>query len=317
MVQESDRTQELGNKPHLCGVKTAVYFKMGGLEERLTCLIGKDMEYVLLEAADGASASVTTHGAHICSWIPAGGQEQLFLSKTSELREGVAIRGGVPVIFPQFSALGALPKHGFARTAIWRLSRSGQTVTGAAQAVFELQESAASLQIWPHVFRAELTVTIAQDNMQIELTVLNNGNTAFDFTCALHSYFAVEQIAAVRLHGLAGLHYRDMVANTEDNLEGNISLTIAGEVDRIYADLPASIELRQPQQSLQISQSGFADAVIWNPGAEKGSSLSDLEPDGYRHMLCVEAAAIMRPIQLAPGMSWTGSQSLTVLPKEN
>lgn len=274
------------------------------------------MEYVLLKAADGASASVTIHGAHICSWIPAGGQEQLFLSRTSELREGVAIRGGVPLIFPQFSALGALPKHGFARTAIWRLLRSGQTESGAAQAVFELQESAASLQIWPHVFRAELAVTIAQDNMRIALTVLNNGNTAFDFTCALHSYFAVEQITAVRLHGLAGLHYRDMVANTEDNLEVNISLTIAGEVDRIYADLPAAIELRQPQQSLLISQSGFADAVIWNPGAEKGSSLGDLEIDGYRHMLCVEAAAIMRPIQLAPGMSWTGSQSLTVLPKE-
>lgn len=275
------------------------------------------MEYVLLKAADGASASVTTHGAHICSWIPAGGKEQLFLSKTSELREGVALRGGVPVIFPQFSALGSLPKHGFARTAIWRLLRAGHTESGAAQAVFELQESAASLHIWPHVFRAELLVTIAQDSMQIELTVVNNGNAAFDFTCALHSYFAVDQIADVRLHGLAGLRYRDMVANTEDNLEGNPSLAIAGEVDRIYADVPGAVEIRQPQQSLLISQTGFADAVIWNPGAEKGSSLSDLEIGGYQRMLCVEAAAIMRPIQLAAGMAWSGSQSLKVLPTSN
>ncbi len=274
------------------------------------------MEYVLLKSADGASASVTTHGAHVCSWIPAGGTEQLFLSKTSELREGVAIRGGVPVIFPQFSALGSLPKHGFARTAIWRLLRSGQTESGAAQAVFELQESAASLQIWPHVFRAELVVTIAQDNMQIELVVVNNGNTAFSFTAALHTYFAVEQVADIRLHGLAGLRYRDMVANTESQLESDDSLVVSGEVDRIYADLSGEIEIRQPQQSLLISQSGFADAVIWNPGAEKGSSLSDLETDGYQHMLCVEAAAIMRPIQLAPGMAWSGSQSLQVLPKE-
>ena len=270
------------------------------------------MEYVLLKSVDGASASVTTHGAHVCSWIPAGGTEQLFLSKTSELRDGVAIRGGVPVIFPQFSALGSLPKHGFARTAIWRLLRSGQTESGAAQAVFELQESAASLQIWPHVFRAELVVTLAQDNMQIELVVVNNGNTAFSFTAALHTYFAVEQIEEVRLHGLKGLRYRDMVANTDNQLESHESLEINTEVDRVYADLPGSLEINQPHQSVLINQSGFVDAVIWNPGAEKGASLSDLESDGYQHMLCVEAAAIMRPIQLAPGMAWSGSQSMRI-----
>ena len=272
----------------------------------------KSMEYVLLRSADGATASVTPYGAHICSWIPAGGNEQLFLSKTSEFRKGVAIRGGVPLIFPQFSALGPLAKHGFARTANWRLLRSGQTETGAAQAIFELQESAASLQIWPHVFRTELVVTIAQEQLQIELVVVNNGNAAFNFTCALHSYFAVAHIENVRLHGLVGLRYRDMVANTENQLESHESLKINGEVDRIYADLTSNVEIHQPQQSLHISQSGFADAVIWNPGAEKGSSMSDLEPDGYQRMVCVEAAAILRPITLAAGASWSGSQNLRV-----
>jgi glucose-6-phosphate 1-epimerase len=270
------------------------------------------MEYVLLKAADGATASVTPHGAHICSWIPAGGKEQLFLSKTTELREGVAIRGGVPVIFPQFSGLGSLPKHGFARTALWRLVCSGQTETGDAQAVFELQESAASLQIWPHVFRMELMVTIAQNSLHIALTVLNSGNTTFSFTSALHTYFAVKQIADVRLHGLAGLRYRDMVAHTENQLESNDSLLIIGEVDRIYADLPGAVEIRQAHQTMLINQTGFSDAVVWNPGAEKGSTIIDLEPDGYQHMLCVEAATILRPITLAPGMSWSGSQSLQV-----
>ena len=272
----------------------------------------ESLDYVLLRSADGATASVTTHGAHICSWIPAGGTEQLFLSKSSEFRKSVAIRGGVPVIFPQFSVLGALAKHGFARTANWRLVRSGQTETGAAEAVFELQESASSLQIWPHVFRIELAVTIALESMQIELVVVNNGNAAFSFTCALHSYFAVEQVANVRLHGLSGLRYRDMVADIDNQLESQESLVINGEVDRIYADLPASIEIRQPQQSLHISQSGFIDAVIWNPGAEKGSSMNDLDTDGYQRMVCVEAAAIFRPITLAAGASWSGSQNLRV-----
>lgn len=272
------------------------------------------MESVLLKAKDGASASITAHGAHLCSWIPAGGKEQLFLSKRSELREGAAIRGGVPVIFPQFSGLGSLPKHGFARTAAWRLLREGQDEKGAAQAVFELRENIASLLVWPHVFKAELTVTIAGDTLQIDLAVLNNGDTAFSFTCALHTYCAVEQIAEVSLHGLAGLRYRDMVANTDNNVEQAPSLVIRGETDRIYADLPAALELRQPHQTTVISQSGFADAVIWNPGAEKGASLSDLEAQGEQRMLCVEAGAILRPVRLAPGSSWAGSQTLRVLP---
>lgn len=272
------------------------------------------MDRVLLKAADGATASITPHGAHLCSWIPAGGSEQLFLSKTTAMHEGAAIRGGVPVIFPQFSGLGCLPKHGFARTSVWRLLRSGLTEAGAAQAVFELHENIASLQIWPHVFRAELVAIIAGDTLQIDLTVVNNGDTEFAFTCALHTYCVVAQIADVQVHGLAGLRYRDMVSNTNDNLDNNESLLIQGEIDRIYAKLPASIEIRQPHQTLIISQTGFIDAVIWNPGAEKGSTLSDLEAGGEQRMLCVEAAAILQPIRLAAGSSWSGSQTLRAQP---
>ena len=65
------------------------------------------------------------HGAHVTSWVPAGGDERLFLSQKSEFRPGAAIRGGVPVIFPQFGGLGTLPKHGFARTLPWDLSSLG------------------------------------------------------------------------------------------------------------------------------------------------------------------------------------------------
>jgi len=63
----------------------------------------------VFRAPDGAQFSATEFGGHVCSWIPAGGKEQLFLSKTSELGSGVAIRGGVPVVFPQFAGMGSLP----------------------------------------------------------------------------------------------------------------------------------------------------------------------------------------------------------------
>jgi len=58
---------------------------------------------------------------------------------------------------------------------------------------------------------------------------------------------------------------------------------------------------------------GFTDVVIWNPGAERGAALSDLEPDGWLSMLCVEAAVVGTPVELGPGERWTGQQVLNAL----
>ena len=61
---------------------------------------------------------VALHGGHVLSWV-ALGAEQLYLSPRSLLDGRAAIRGGVPVCFPQFNERGPLPKHGFARNLPW------------------------------------------------------------------------------------------------------------------------------------------------------------------------------------------------------
>jgi glucose-6-phosphate 1-epimerase len=273
------------------------------------------MDKVLLQARDGARAELFTHGAHLCSWVPASGEEQLFLSKTSEFGPGKAIRGGIPIVFPQFSNHGTLPKHGFARNAEWRLVRSGVLAQGAAQAVFELQENIARLLVWPHVFRAEIVVTIAEETLQLDFSIMNNGDTEFSFTTALHTYFQVKDIAQTVIHGLGGLAYRDTVDGQRDCQQEDEFLEIVAETDRIYADVASDILIVQPHQQVQIRQSGFVDAVVWNPGAEKSAQLADLEPGGYQRMLCVEAATILKPVSLAPGQAWSGTQAMTVIHK--
>ena len=62
-----------------------------------------------------------------------------------------------------------------------------------------------------------------------------------------------------------------------------------------------------------IRQQGFADAVVWNPGEEKGDALADMPEGGWKQMLCVEAAQVLRPIELAPGETWAGMQTLELL----
>jgi D-hexose-6-phosphate mutarotase len=84
-----------------------------------------------------------------------------------------------------------------------------------------------------------------------------------------------------------------------------------GEVDRIYFETPPTIQLVDENRALSISAEGFRDTVIWNPGSGICAKLADMEPDGYLRFVCVEAAAIARPIVLVPGETWRGAQILS------
>jgi glucose-6-phosphate 1-epimerase len=268
-----------------------------------------DLPRVTLMAADGARAEIYLHGAHVTSWAPAGGGEQLFLSRLSEYRAGAAIRGGVPVIFPQFSSLGPLPKHGFARSLPWTFAGAASTAEGAV-AAFELRDSEASRRVWPHTFRAELTVAVDANRLTITLGVTNTGGAPFAYTAALHTYLAVDDVGAVLIDGLDGLRYYDNTAGGAEGYQLAPRVEFRGEVDRIYASAPAELRVVEPGRTTRVRLRGFPDAVVWNPGAAKGASLADLEPDGYRRFVCVEAAVAANPVRLAPEERWQGTQIL-------
>ncbi len=53
--------------------------------------------------------------------------------------------------------------------------------------------------------------------------------------------------------------------------------------------------------------------MIWNPGQEKGDALADMPEGGWKQMLCVEAAQVLKPIELPPGETWAGMQTLELL----
>jgi hypothetical protein len=44
-----------------------------------------------------------------------------------------------------------------------------------------------------------------------------------------------------------------------------------------------------------------------------GGRLGDMPPDGFARMLCVEAAQVMTPVEVAAGQTWQGWQRLTVI----
>jgi glucose-6-phosphate 1-epimerase len=257
----------------------------------------------------GSRVEVYLHGAHVTSWIPASADERLFLSAASEFRDGAAIRGGVPIVFPQFSNWGPLPKHGFARQQAWELISVGE---GSAR--FQLCDSETTRAIWPHAFLAEFTVTVRERQLLMELAITNRGEQPFNFTAALHTYLCVDDITVATIEGLAGLRYFDAMLKHEA-VQAEAALTFPGEIDRVYFDAAPMI-VRDGQRSLEVQNIGFPDGVIWNPGAELAAALSDLDPDGYRRFVCVEAAIFRAPITLEPYQTWRGGQTLTAEPRD-
>ena len=264
---------------------------------------------VHLRAPGGAEATVLLHGGQVLSWIPAGGQERLYLSERAVYAEGKAVRGGVPVIFPQFEKRGPLPRHGFARDRRWKLLRA-ETGADDAMAVLGLSDDEATRAIWPHAFSVGRTVNVGARRVGLELEVYNPGTAPFSFNAALHTYLRVNEVEEARLTGLRGLTHADSTEGGREHLDSNGTLRVEGEVDRIYFDAPGALRLSEPQRELGIELQQFPDVVVWNPWEEKCAALADMPPLGFRRMLCVEAAAIGTPISLAPGEDWWGRQTL-------
>jgi len=268
---------------------------------------------VRLQCPDGAHATVLLHGGHVVSWCPAGGDEQLYLSPKAVAGPGQAVRGGVPVIFPQFEQRGpdtSLPRHGLARTRTWAIDSSSQS-PDHAQVTLVLKDSPETRALWPHGFALELTVSVSGQRLDLELHAHNTGDTAWPFAAALHTYLSVSDLSLVRLQGLEGCMYLDSLLSGE-TIEDHPEKRFHGEIDRIYAKAPGLL-FRDGPRRLSIESSELPDAVIWNPGPEKCAEMKDMPPEGWRHMLCVEAARVFEPITLQPDESWTGRQSLNLL----
>ena len=75
-------------------------------ELKLTTFAGQPA--LALHAPDGARATVLLHGAHLVSWVPAGGEEHLYLSPTAKYGNDSSVRGGVPKT-PMGTSGGSVP----------------------------------------------------------------------------------------------------------------------------------------------------------------------------------------------------------------
>ncbi|MBU9810141.1 D-hexose-6-phosphate mutarotase [Rahnella sp. C60] len=240
---------------------------------------------VLVVTHPKVRAAIALQGAHLLSWQPEGEAPVLWMSSASAFKEGVAIRGGIPICWPWFGPAGK-PSHGFARNVAWELTDHQETAEGVVLTL-TLKSSPETLELWPHEFTLTARFTLGS-TCHIELESTGD----FEANSALHTYFNIGDIAGVSIKGL-GNSFIDKVDGAKAKQEEG-DLTFTGQTDRIYTQPQATSEIVDPvlKRTLVVAHENNADVVAWNPGSALSVSMADMPDDGYKTMVCVETAQV-------------------------
>ncbi|CAN1165674.1 Putative glucose-6-phosphate 1-epimerase, partial [Linum perenne] len=270
-----------------------------------------------------SSLQVYLYGAHVTSWKNDHGEELLFVSSKAIFKPPKPIRGGIPICFPQFSNHGSLEAHGFARNRFWSIESDPPPfpTSSASKTHVDLilKPTEEDLKIWPHSFEFRLRVALGPGGDLLLTSRVRNTSTdgkPFSFTFAYHTYFDVSDISEVRVEGLETLDYLDNLQNKQRFTEQGDAITFESEFDKIYLSTPTKIAIldHEKKRTFVLRKDGLPDAVVWNPWDKKAKSIADLGDEDYKHMLCVEAAAVEKPITLKSGEEWKGRLEVSAVP---
>lgn len=293
-------------------------------EQKPSVEVTKDangLDVVILKDPRGFSAQVHLYGGQVTSWRNDRGEELLFMSSKAIFKPPKAIRGGIPICFPQFSNLGSIEQHGFARNRLWSIDPNPSplpTSSSDDKAVIDLilKLGDEEVKMWSYSFEFRLRVTLGPDGeLGLTARVRNIDTKPFTFTIAFHTYFSVSDISEIRIEGLETLDYLDNLQNRARATEQGDALTFETEVDRIYLNTPTKIAVidHEWKRTFVLKKDGLPDAVVWNPWERKAKAMVDFGDDEYKHMICVEPAAIEKPITLKPGEEWKGRQKISTV----
>ena len=289
-------------------------------------------------STSGASIQVSAYGATLISYQSGGTtaveqREHIFVSKLALLDGTAPVRGGIPLVFPIFgptTVVGStMPQHGLARRNVWTVLKEYDT-TESAGITYQLDLCQTSAgrgdgNIWTaseenKAYDCTLLYDVDFSGCQMtsKLTIQNTGANAFPFQCLLHTYYKVEGSAALNpnqcyVQGLEGYLCDDKVTKVPIYTHNAEPISIAGEVDRVYAPVSgkdivnATIGVGN-DRFVTMEASGQVDnvavpisCVVWNPYIEKAAGLADFDNDEYHDMICVEPGILGNDVVLQPG----------------
>ena len=237
-----------------------------------------------------ARARICLLGATVMEYQPVGTPPVLWTSPNSHYQLGTPIRAGIPVCWPWFGqpATPDLPSHGFVRTRLWEVTRVEEETPERTMVELGCADDDSTRQLWSQRYSLRLRVTVGAE-LSVALLTTNRGQNTFPFSAALHTYFAVSDIANVQIDGLENVPFLSKVHHFEQFVEAT-PVRIGEQVDRVYLDTESACLLHDPawKRRIVIDKEGSRTTVVWNPWARISAEVADLGPEMYRQYVCVE-----------------------------
>lgn len=233
------------------------------------------------------SLVIDSHGATIISGCMCG-HELFFLSKKAVFDGKTPIRGGIPIVFPNFghSINPNLPKHGFARISNWSFERKWNNFQNSG-IILKLESNLDTLKFWNYRFKLLYTITINENKIITELLIQNQDQISFDYQCLFHNYFKVSNLKWLRIANLDYIDYYDQL--TKEKSSHSEEIVINQEIDRVYGPTNNCVSILDEEYILRVkSDENQFHVVVWNPWERKSKSLNDFEDDEFLNMVCVE-----------------------------
>lgn len=231
-----------------------------------------------------AECKISLFGGNLVSYRPKSQKHDVFwLGEKNKFDNVQAIRGGIPVCWPRFAEEKLndnLPRHGFARLSMWNL----ESVTVTEEKI-EIKLSLLPDEKYGVNVSAELLLKIT-DKLECVLETVNNGDTEFDFSEALHAYFNVGDRDKIKIKGLGGHQYKN-------SLDGNVyalenELQIKQEFDAAFVNHTGSVEIEDEiyGRIITLEKQGSKSTIVWNPDKD----LAEMSMGQYKNFVCVEPA---------------------------
>ncbi len=251
-----------------------------------------------------ARALLTSQGAQLLAFTPTGEKPVVWLSEEAAFQQGSSVRGGTPVCAPWFGDLAKNPEavragytgsqapaHGLVRGVPWSLEAVEEDDTGV-RVRFLLESTSPALRDWqaPLVLRVEYTIG-RELHARLRVSAPERPTTV---SLALHTYLAVSDVGEVDVSGFEGVPFRDALDDWREKVEAS-PVRFAGEVDRVYEGVSRAsvVHDRGWARRVVVEHENARSAVLWNPHVAKTARLSQMKPDGWRAMLCIETANVL------------------------
>ena len=259
-----------------------------------------------------ADADICLYGAHVTSFRPVRTMEVLWMSPESLFEVGNPIRGGIPVCFPWFGPHktdSSLPQHGFARLMYWNVQKTASLPNGETQIDLRLNSSEETKKYWPFDFEAVMHFIIGA-KMTVSLEVKNTSSENFRYGCALHTYFAISDIAHIHIAGLQGLTYFNQLSGQNDKqIKEILHITEGLTHHYLNTETPVLLTDEAYRRQLKIEKTGSKVTTVWNPGETSCTGINDIPNDGFATFVCIEATnAFDYTTELTPGASHQTTQ---------